>query len=68
MDARETGNAMLETIITAAIILAAAIWFIRWFRGAASGEKGCSCGSCGKENCLSRTADATGAGDAARKS
>lgn len=44
---------MLETIIVMAIIAAAGIWFVRWLRGTASGEKGCSCGGCGKD-CASR--------------
>lgn len=39
---------MIETIVTVAIVLAAAFWFFRWFRGTASGEKGCGCGGCGK--------------------
>lgn len=46
---------MIETIITVAIIAVAALWFARWIRGTASGEKGCSCGGCAKENCPSRT-------------
>lgn len=40
---------MIETIITVAIVLAAVFWFVRWFRGTASGKKGCSCGGCGKD-------------------
>lgn len=44
---------MLETIIVAAIVLGAVIWFVRWFRGTAGGERGCSCGGCGKD-CASR--------------
>jgi hypothetical protein len=46
---------MLETIVVAVIVLAAALWFVRWLRGAAAGNKGCSCGSCGKQHCPSRT-------------
>lgn len=51
---------MLETGITIAIVAIAAIWFVRWFRGTASGEKGCSCGGCSKKDCASRTADIVG--------
>lgn len=46
---------MIETIVTAAIVLAAVVWFVRWFKGTASGEKGCSCGGCEKKDCASRT-------------
>ena len=53
---------MVEKIIVAAIILAAAFWFYRWLRGTASGEKGCSCGGCGKE-CASRSAAPDGNAD-----
>ncbi|MCD8351015.1 MAG: FeoB-associated Cys-rich membrane protein [Planctomycetaceae bacterium] len=44
---------MVETIIVAAIVLVAVIWFVRWFKGATSGERGCGCGGCGK-NCAGR--------------
>lgn len=44
---------MIETIIVGAIVLAAVVWFVRWFRGTASGDRGCSCGGCGKD-CASR--------------
>jgi hypothetical protein len=50
---------MIETIITGVIILAAAVWFVRWLRGTASGEKGCSCGGCAKQDCPSRTGELT---------
>lgn len=43
----------METVITILIVAAAGFWFVRWFRGTANGEKGCACGSCGK-NCPSR--------------
>lgn len=59
---------MIETIIVAAIILAAAVWFVRWFRGTASGEKGCSCGGCAKEDCMSRTSEIADGGGSASKS
>lgn len=36
-----------ETILTAAIILGAGIWLVRWLRSNAKGEGGCGCG-CGK--------------------
>lgn len=49
---------MIEKIIVAAIILAAVFWFYRWLRGTASGEKGCSCGGCGKD-CASRSVAGT---------
>lgn len=44
---------MLETIITIAIIAGALLWFVLWLRGAASGKRGCPCGSCAK-SCPSR--------------
>lgn len=50
----ETEFAVIETIVTIAIVLAALVWFFTWFRGTARGEKGCSCGGCTKE-CGSRT-------------
>lgn len=53
---------MIETIVTIAIVLAAAFWFFRWIRGAASGEKGCGCGGCGKK-CASANAAAGDAED-----
>lgn len=52
---------MVETIITAAIVLGAAFWLYRWFRGTASGEKGCSCGGCGKDCASRQTAPSPGA-------
>ena len=57
---------MVEKIIVAGIIIAAAFWFYRWLRGAASGEKGCSCGGCSRD-CASRGAaeDVAGAGNRA---
>ncbi|MDR1744547.1 MAG: hypothetical protein LBS30_02210 [Planctomycetota bacterium] len=45
----------METIITVVIVGVAALWFFRWFNGVARGGKGCSCGNCGKKDCLSRT-------------
>ena len=36
----------METVITVLIVAAAAIWFVRWFRGTSSGKKGCGCGKC----------------------
>lgn len=44
---------MIETVITAAIIGLAGFWFVRWLRGTARGEGGCSCGKCSK-NCPAR--------------
>lgn len=44
---------MLETIIVAAIVVGALLWFARWLRGTAKGDRGCSCGGCGKD-CASR--------------
>lgn len=39
---------MIESVITVAIILGAAFWFVAWLRGTAKGEKGCGCGKCAK--------------------
>lgn len=46
---------MIETIIVVAIVAGAGLWFVRWFRGTAKGEKGCSCGSCNKKDCASKS-------------
>ena len=42
---------MFETIATLLLVAAAGVLFFRWFRSAAGG-KGCSCGHCGKTDCL----------------
>lgn len=52
---------MIETIVTIAIVLAAAVWFFLWMRGTTSGKKGCGCGGCGK-NCASRHEPSAGDG------
>lgn len=53
---------MLETIITAVIIVGAAAWFVRWLKGAASGDGSCACGKCAK-NCPAKSVDCLKAGD-----
>lgn len=50
---------MVETIIVGVIVLGAVVWFARWFRGAASGERGCSCGGCSKQ-CADRREEGMG--------
>lgn len=46
---------MLETIVVVGIVVVAGLWFVRWFKGTASGEGGCACqGGCGKKDCPSK--------------
>lgn len=50
---------MWETIVTILVILGAGVWLVRWIRGAAKGEAGCACGTCGK-SCPSRITEEAG--------